>query len=95
METQERRKFKSYKDLVKLAKEHKFFVTSTTGGKHNVGSKHYKGLAIDVRTRDKSDKEIQNFIILCRSLGIRVIDERKRPVGQKVWSGAHLHLEVV
>jgi len=31
---------KGYKDLVKIAEEKKFTVTSTTGGSHNVGSKH-------------------------------------------------------
>ena len=27
-------------------------ITSTTDGKHMSGSKHYKGLAVDLRTRD-------------------------------------------
>lgn len=27
-------------------------ITSTTDGRHMLGSKHYKGLAVDLRTRD-------------------------------------------
>jgi hypothetical protein len=87
-------KYKDFKDLSALAKTHGFVVTSTNGGKHNVGSKHYRGLAIDVRTRDKTVAEIQNFISVCLAERLTVRDERKRPVGQKVWSGSHLHIEI-
>lgn len=90
-----KRQFKSFKDIVALAVEHKFVVTSTNGGTHNRNSKHYRGLAIDVRTRDKSNAEIDSFIKICREFGLRVLDERKRPDNQKVWNGAHLHIEIV
>lgn len=30
-------------------------ITSTTDGKHKNGSLHFKGLAVDIRTRDLSD----------------------------------------
>lgn len=86
--------FKDYKDLVKLAEAEGFHVTSTTGGKHNVGSLHARGLAIDVRTRDKTDAQCDAFIKLCQSLVLVVRDERARPKGQKVWSGAHIHLNI-
>lgn len=85
---------KDYRDLVSFATARGFTVTSTTGGNHNAGSKHFRGLAIDVRTRDKTDAEINRFISAARSAGIIVRDERRRPLGQKVWSGAHLHLEL-
>lgn len=86
--------YNDYKDLVKKAEENSFHVTSTNGGKHNVGSKHYLGLAIDVRTRDKSGKEIVDFMNLLRGEGLIVRDERVRPPRQKVWGGAHLHIEI-
>lgn len=84
----------SWKLLKKFAEDNGFFVTSTTGGKHNVGSKHALGRAIDVRTRDKTKKQGDDFIAVARSVGITVRDERVRPKGQKVWSGEHIHLEV-
>lgn len=83
-----------YKDLKAFAEREGFHVTSTNDGSHNVGSKHFRGLAIDVRTRDKTDTQIEAFISKAHSLGITVRDERKRPKNQKVWSGAHLHLEL-
>lgn len=61
---------------------------------HNPGSKHYSGQAFDVGVRGKSEAEIQNFIQAAQANGLRVVDERTRPPGQKVWGGPHLHLEV-
>lgn len=81
-----------YKGMVRLAQKHGFTVTSTTGGKHNKGSLHGQGRAIDVRTRDKSPKQIKDFIAAARAAGYNVKDERVRPKGQKVWSGPHLHI---
>ncbi len=86
---------KNWKDLKLFAETCGFVVTSTTGGTHNVGSKHALGLAIDIRTRDKSNAEIEAFLIKCNMLGVRVRDERNRPTNQKVWSGSHLHLEIM
>jgi len=83
-----------YLALVRFAKGHGFTVTSTTGGKHNPGSAHYQGRAIDVRTRDKTDAQVDEFIRSCHANRIGVRDERKRPPRQKVWSGPHLHLEL-
>ena len=85
---------KNWKDLKRFAEAQGFFVTSTTGGKHNRHSKHFLGLAVDVRTRGKTNAEIELFIGACRAIGVRVIDERKRPINQKVWSGSHLHLDI-
>ncbi len=85
---------KNFHDLVRLAEHYNFVVTSTTGGKHNRGSKHALGLAVDVRTRNKENTEVEAFIGKARRLGIIVHDERTKPQHQKVWSGAHLHLEI-
>lgn len=85
---------KDYRDLAAFAEAYGFFVTSTTGGQHNINSKHALGLAIDVRTRDKENAAIEAFIGKCRAIGVRVRDERNHPPNQKVWSGAHLHLEI-
>ena len=85
---------KDYRDLKRLAESLGFTVTSTMGGAHNVGSLHFRGLAIDVRTRDKTGRQNDLFVAKCRALGIIVRDERRRPNNQKVWSGAHLHLEI-
>ncbi|MDQ3747963.1 MAG: tape measure protein [Acidobacteriota bacterium] len=79
--------------LRKIAEGLGFVVTSTIGGKHNLGSKHGKGLAIDVRTRDKTPQEIEFLIGELEKKGVFVRDERRRPKGQKVYGGPHLHLE--
>ncbi len=80
--------------LIAFAKIHKLYVTCGTNGVHNVGSKHAKGEALDVRARDMSDAAVKQLAVLAREHGLRLLDERKRPVGQKVWSGSHIHLEV-
>ncbi len=85
---------KDFRDLVIFAEAEGFTVTSTNGGKHNVGSKHYRGLAIDVRTRDKTESQIAAFITKAKNRGIVVRDEPQQPDSQAVWSGAHLHLEL-
>lgn len=81
--------------LIAFAREHNLFVTSVCGcGKHNIGSKHYSGSAIDVRTRNKTEGQIAIVLTDAATEGIRAVDERKRRPGQDVWSGPHLHLEV-
>jgi Putative peptidoglycan binding domain len=85
---------KNFSDLVRFAAHYNFVVTSTDGGAHNRGSKHFLGLAIDVRTGDKQSAEIELFMRRAKMLGIIVRDERGKPPHQKVWSGAHLHLEI-
>lgn len=87
--------FKDFNDLVRLAEANGFHVTSTNGGSHNRGSKHFLGLAIDVRTRDKTAAQVNDFIAVARNEGLRVLDERTRPPGQVIWSGPHLHIEIV
>ncbi len=82
-----------YKGMVRLAKKHGLRVTSTTGGRHNKGSLHGRGRAIDVRTRGVSSRRLNAFIADARKHGYQVHDERVRPRGQKVWSGPHIHIQ--
>lgn len=88
-----RDKMAVWQQIEEFAKEYGFTVTSTTGGKHNVGSAHYKGLAADVSTRGKSAAEIEAFTKAAQEQGYKVLDERTRPRGQAVWSGPHLHIQ--
>ena len=81
-----------YKAMVRLAHKHGLQVTSTTGGRHNKGSLHGRGRAIDVRTRGVSSRKLNAFMRDARKQGFQVIDERVRPPG-KVWSGPHLHVQ--
>lgn len=92
--TQKKAAFKSWRDLKKFAEDKGFVVTSTTGGQHNKGSAHGRGLAVDVRTRDHTKAQVDAFISQARTAGIWVKDERTRPAGQAVWSGPHIHLEI-
>jgi hypothetical protein len=82
-----------YRALSAFAEGHGFTVRSTTGGRHNEGSAHYAGRAVDVRTRDKTPEEVDGFMQNARDAGYIVRDERARPAGQAVWSGPHVHLE--
>ena len=63
-------KFKNFRDLKAFAEANGFFVTSTNGGRHNKNSKHFRGLAIDVRTRDKSTAQVNAFISFRISPGL-------------------------
>jgi len=79
--------------LTGFAQERGLTVTSTKGGRHNPGSQHYQGNAVDVRTKDQPDDYISDVMKQAAALGYRVRDERTRPAGQKEWGGPHLHLE--
>jgi hypothetical protein len=85
---------KPWEGLAEFARKKGFRVTSTTGGRHNPGSAHYEGRAIDVGTREKTSAEVESFMTDARAAGIDVRDERARPPGQKVWGGPHVHLSV-
>lgn len=45
----------------RLFNSKKMVITSVLDGKHMKGSKHYRGLAIDVRINDKSKDEVHRF----------------------------------
>lgn len=82
-----------FEAMARLAEQHGLTVTSTNRGRHNPGSKHYQGRAIDVRTRGVSPERLEAFMAAARAQGYTVRDERTRPRGQAVWSGPHLHIE--
>ena len=84
-----------WRTLKSFAEKQGFVVTSTTGGKHNEGSLHPKGLAIDIRTQGKTEEEIQALIEAAVKQGFGVRDERTHPPGQKIWGGPHLHLSIL
>lgn len=73
-------------------------LTSTTGGDHVAGSKHYEGRAGDIAFNKKiSDLEFETYKKQLQDLGatnIRNEMERpKGPAGEK-WTGPHIHFEV-
>jgi len=67
-------------------------VTSGDDGQHAAGSAHFKGRAVDVRTRDKNAEEQQLFLIILNYVaairGAGVFDERQSKVGP------HFHVEL-
>jgi hypothetical protein len=87
--------------LLSFALRNGLIITSGRGGQHNVGSKHYRGLAIDVSVRHNragaplTEDFISHLKRDCAAHGLLLRDERTRPPGQKVWAGPHLHCEVI
>ena len=79
--------------MTEVANESGARITSTTGGKHNPGSKHKRGEAIDFGAADTPPEEFERIANEYRRKGYKVTDERQRPPGQKVWSGPHGHVE--
>ena len=79
--------------------------SSVEGGRHNTGSKHYSGNALDLGLNTSfggDTNKMNQFYDFLNSdegkrqfPGIKVVDERNRPAGQQVWSGSHLHLELI
>ncbi len=82
----------TYKDIVPIVEAQGFKVTATTNGRHNKGSKHYLGKAVDVSVRGKTEDDIQKFMHEMYKFGYEVSDERTRPKGQRTWHGSHLHV---
>lgn len=78
--------------------------SSITGGQHNPGSAHYHGKAVDLGLNTTFGGDHQKMDAFYKFLmspegkqmfpEVKVLDERQRPPGQKVWSGAHLHLSI-
>ena len=79
--------------------------SSVNTGEHSPNSKHYHNEAVDLglnTTFGGDQKKMDAFYQYLQSPegqrmfpNIKVRDERARPQGQKVWSGSHLHLEVI
>lgn len=70
-------------------------VTSGRNGKHNAHSKHPRGLALDFRSRTLTEEFVLHLFRDAKKSGLRLLDERTRPPGQKVWGGPHFHVEVL
>jgi hypothetical protein len=79
--------------------------SSTVGGEHNTGSKHYHGHAFDLGLNTSFGGDMEKLRTFMREFPnqqrrypvlerLKLRDETVRPKGQKVWSGAHLHLEL-
>lgn len=71
-------------------------ITSATGGRHRQGSKHYRGLAVDVTPRRRADgwdpvirRRLVNAL---EAQGLRVVDEYASP--SALSTGGHLHVEL-
>jgi hypothetical protein len=80
--------------LLDFADRNGLHITSGRGGLHNLHSKHYLGEAIDVRSRGLTEAFVEHLERDARQHGLTLRDERNRPLGQKIWGGPHLHLEV-
>lgn len=83
-----------YTELKEIVEHMGWKVTSAMGGGHNAHSLHYIGKAIDVSVRGKGEFDILMLYTIMENQGYRVRDERKRPKGQKVWGGPHIHLSI-
>lgn len=93
------------KPILKVVEDFKMMglnPSSVDTGKHNVGSRHYQGKAVDLGLNttfggdiNKMRKFKQWFETEGKNKypGLKLIDETVRPVGQKEWSGIHYHLE--
>lgn len=84
----------TYKDIVTKVESMGYVVTATIGGRHNKGSRHYLGKAVDVSCKFKSDFDILLLKDTMERLGYNFRDERIRPTGQAVWSGPHIHFSI-
>lgn len=80
--------------LEAFARQYGLKITSEMGGKHNVGSAHYAGRAIDVSSRGFTQDMVDKLRAVAAAWGFTLRDERTRPAGQAVWGGPHIHIEV-
>lgn len=80
--------------LLAFAERNGLYVTSGRDGTHNAGSKHYRGEALDFRSRALAAEFIGHLQRDAAKSGLTLRDERKRPPGQQVWGGPHFHVEV-
>lgn len=81
-----------YDDVRSVIEPHGGRITSTNGGRHNVGSTHYSGGAVDVGMGRETPEQQETIKAQLLAAGYEVRDERSRPRGQAVWSGPHLHI---
>jgi hypothetical protein len=85
--------------LIDFADRNGLVITSGRGGRHNPGSKHYLGKALDFSVRHDrrgnpiTEERWEHLARDAREHGMLLRDERQRPPGQAVWSGPHGHVE--
>jgi hypothetical protein len=84
----------NYKDLKDIVVKMGWRVSSEMGGPHNARSKHYRGKAIDVSVKGRTTFHMAMLTEVLTKWGYIVVDERKRPRGQKVWTAPHFHISV-
>lgn len=82
-----------WRQIVRDGNARGFRATSTTGGRHNRGSLHGQGRAVDFSVRHRTSAEVDRFIREMRGRGYNVRDERTRPRNQRVWTGPHIHVD--
>ena len=86
--------------LLDYADDNGVLITAGKNGVHNKGSKHYIGAAIDISSRIKRNGApmTEAYWGHCKRdasrRGLKFIDERTRPPGQKVWTGPHGHVQL-
>jgi hypothetical protein len=88
------------KRLIAYAIRNGLMVTSTRGGRHNAGSKHYRGKALDFSIHKSngeliSEDYIEHLNRDAKENGMLLLDERERLPGEKIWHGSHFHLEIL
>ena len=87
---------------VELLKSMGLNPSSVDDGVHNEGSKHGRGLAVDLginTTFGGDENKMKFFKDFFHSNpylfpGVKLIDESVRPKNQKVWTAPHYHLEI-
>jgi hypothetical protein len=80
--------------LLDFAHKNNLTPGSTVQGKHNANSRHYSGNALDIKGSGSfSNAYVAQLSKLAASAGLILRDERRRPAGQAVWGGPHIHLE--
>jgi hypothetical protein len=86
--------------LVAFCRRNGLKITCGKNGHHNLGSKHYRGEALDFSARHLisgaplSAEYVAHLYRDASASGLLIRDERTRPPGQKVWGGPHFHVEV-
>lgn len=84
-----------WRSLKAFGEKQGFIFAHGTDGIHNDGSRHYRGLAVDLVAKDgfrDVDAYVKQLAVAIQN-GIRVVDERIRPKPGVKWKGAHAHFE--
>lgn len=80
--------------LLEFCRRNGLVITSGRDGSHNQQSKHYRGEAIDFRSRGLEEEFVAHLERDAKEHGLILRDERVRPENQPIWHGGHFHLEL-